>query len=79
MNERNAGYGARGKCDFNARVKEAADCASRGGNSMPKEADIAPLYEMGVVTLRRNWPCGSVLQTSLPLGQGSRGSEDPGC
>lgn len=79
MNERNAGYGARGKCDFASRVKEAADCASRGGNSMLKEADIAPLYEMGVMALRRNWSPRSVFQTGLPFGQGSRGSEDPGC
>lgn len=77
MNEQNAWYGAWGECDFNARVKEAADCASRGGNSMPKEADIAPLYVMYVEDLRRGWLCGSVLQTGLPFGQENRGSEVP--
>lgn len=36
MNGQNAGYDARGECDFNARVKEAADCASRGGKLYTK-------------------------------------------
>lgn len=44
-----------------------------------KEVFIAPLYVMYVEDLRRGWLCGSVLQTGLPLGQGNRGSEDPGC
>lgn len=68
-----------GECNFDARIGEEADRAIQGGNSMPKEADIAPLYAMYVEDLRRGWLCGSVLQTGLPLGQGSRGSEDPGC
>lgn len=36
MNEQNAWYGAWGECDFDARVKEAADCASRGGKLYTK-------------------------------------------
>ena len=48
------------------------DSAIQGGNSMPKEADIAPLYVMGVVALRRGWLHGSVFQTGLPYGKNPR-------
>lgn len=49
-------YGARGECDFDAGIGEEVDCASRGGNSMPKEADIAPPHAMYGVALRRGRP-----------------------
>ena len=79
MNERDVGTAHGANATLMQGSKRRRIARAGAANCIQKEVVIAPLYEMGVVTLRRNWPCGSVLQTGLPLGQGDRGSEAPGC
>ena len=77
MNGQNAGYDARGECDFDARVEEEADCASWGGKLYTKRGGHCTVVCEGRGGFAAQLATRVSLSDWLTLGAKGPGSEVP--
>ena len=78
MNERNAGYGAWGECDFDARIGEEVDRAIQGGKLHTKRGGHCTVVCGGRGGFAAQQAAGIGLLDWLAPGARGRGSEAPG-